>query len=254
MTEYDDARLAELVRRAHRDTHLAVPLSRITAARPRPRVGLSLAVVAVTAALVCFALLGTAWLLLGGRPLGLDPEPAVPSASAPPGKPPRPSSSATTTQGRCADLARPELVAAGMAGLPPLRFERGLVPGRLRLLVYADDDRNVACWLGDEQHAVDVDQSNLTTDMDPAHPPGRLSNVSAAWGQDPPAAYAFGRVPDGTTRVEVHFPGGVVREAELGDGWYLLADTGEASHAYSEITKIVAVTPAGRQELPVRHG
>lgn len=251
MSEYDDGRLADLIREAHRDTHLAVPLSRITA--PRPHRPLRLVVVAAAAVLVCVVLLGTAWLLLGGQPIGLQPALPAPSA-APTGKPPRPSSSAATALGRCADLAVPELAAAGMTELPALRFEREVVPGGLRLLVFADEERNVACWLAAEQHSVDVDQSNLTTDMDPAHPPGRLSNVSASWGSDPAAAYTFGRVPDGTARVEVHFPGGVVREADLARGWYLLTGAGEDSDAFSEITKIVAITSDGRQELPVRHG
>lgn len=251
MSEYDDAELAGLIREAHRDTHLAVPLARITAPRPRHRA--RLAVVAAAAVLVCVVLFGTAWVLLGGQPLGL--EPALPSASAPPpGKPPRPSSSATTPLGRCTDLAKPELAAAGMTQLPALRFEHELVPDELRLLIFADEQHNVACWLGPDRHSVDVDQSNLTTDMDPSHPVGRLSNVSAAWGQDPAAAYAFGRIPEQTNRVEVHFPGGVVREADLARGWYLLIGTGEDSYAFSEITKIVAFTSTGRQELPVLHG
>ncbi|GAA1639837.1 hypothetical protein ACFQY4_13620 [Catellatospora bangladeshensis] len=251
MSGYDDTHLADLIREAHRDTHLAVPLSRIIAARPRRRVGL--AVAAAAAVLVCVVLFGMAWVLLGGQPIGLQPALPSPSAS-PPGKPPRPSSSATTALGRCADFARPELAAEGMTELPPLRFEREVVPAELRLLIYADDERNVACWLGAEQHSVEIDQSNLTTDMDPAHPPGRLSNVSANWGSNPAAAYTFGRVPEGTTRVEVHFPGGTVRQATLENGWYLLTGTGEDSYAFSEITKIVAVTPGGRQELPVLHG
>jgi hypothetical protein len=206
----------------------------------------------VTAAvLVCLVLVGTAWLLAGGRPLGL--EPAVPSVSAaPPGKPPRPFSSATTNLGRCADYARPELDRAGLSALPPLRWD--LRQGGLNLLMFADERHTVACWLGQDRFAVDVDVSNLTTDMNPVHPPGRLSNVSAAWAYEPAAAYTFGRVPDGTTRVEVHLPGGQVREAGLGSGWYLLLAMGEDAYAFAEITKIVAVLPGGRQELAVLHG
>ncbi|GIG00605.1 hypothetical protein [Catellatospora citrea] len=254
MTELDDDRLADLIREAHRDTHLAVPLARVTGARPRRRPGpMLLAATAAVAALVAVVVLGMAWVMLGGAALPV--EPAVPTESAaPPGKPPRPSSSATTAQGRCADYAAAELAQAGLTELPPLRFEVEPVPGRLRLLMYADDSGSTACWLGAEQHAVQVGISDLTITMRPSHPPGRLSNASSAFGSQPTAAYTFGRAPAGVTRVEVHFPGGVVREAQLDGEWYLLTGAGEESYDFSEITKIVAVTPDGPKELPVQHG
>lgn len=253
MTELDDDRLAELVREAHRDTFLAVPLSRVTGARARRPFPLLLAATAVVAALVTVILLGAGWVMSGGAPLPV--EPAVPTESAlPVGKPPRPSSSATTARGRCADFAVPELAQEGLTELPPLRFEVEPVPGRLRLLLYADDRGSTACWLGEEQHSVQVGASDLTTVMRPSFPPGRLSNASSAFGSQPAAAYTFGRAPVGVTRVEVHFPGGVVREAQVDGEWYLLTASGEASYDFSEITKIVAVTPDGRTELPVEHG
>ncbi|GAA2385881.1 hypothetical protein Cme02nite_72960 [Catellatospora methionotrophica] len=251
MTELDDERLAELVRGAHRDTHLAVPLARIIGARPRPR---PLTVLALAAGvLVGVVLLGLGFLLVAAPPSYDEPAVPLPSAS-PPGKPPRPSSSATTAPGRCADYAAGELATAGLTALPPLRFEVEPLPGRLRLLIYADDRGSAACWLGGEQHVVEVGGSNLTTAMRPAYPPGRLSNASSAWGLDPPAAFTFGRVPAGVTRVEVHFPGGVTREAQVDGEWYLLAATGRQAHEFSEITKIVAIGPGGRAELPVEHG
>lgn len=254
MTELDDERLADLIREAHRDTHLAVPLARVTAARVRRRaLPLLLVATAAVAALVTVVVLGAAWVLLGGAALPV--EPAVPTESAmPAGKPPRPSSSATTAQGRCADYAVPELAQVGLTELPPLRFEVEPVPGRLRLLVYADDRGSTACWLGAEQHSVQVGVSDLTTAMRPSFPPGRLSNASSAYGTEPAAAYTFGRAPAGVTRVEVHFPGGVVREATVDGEWYLLTGAGEESHDFSEITKIVAFAPDGRTELPVEHG
>ncbi|WP_155371571.1 hypothetical protein [Catellatospora vulcania] len=253
MTELDDDRLADLIREAHRDTHLAVPLARVTGARPRRRPGPLLLATTAVAVGVMVIVLGAAWLLLGGAPLPV--EPAAPTESAlPPGKPPRPSSSATTAQGRCADYAAGELAGAGLTELPPLRFEAEPVPGQLRLLLYADDRGSTACWLGAEQHSVQVGVSDLTTAMRPSFPPGRLSNASSAYGSEPAAAYTFGRAPVGVTRVEVHFPGGVVREAQVDGEWYLLAATGQESYGFAEITKIVAVTPGGRQELPVQHG
>jgi hypothetical protein len=172
----------------------------------------------------------------------------------PAGKPPRPSSSATTPRGRCADFAAPELAQEGLTELPPLRFEVEPVPGRLRLLVYADDSGSTACRLGEEQHSVQVGASDLTTAMRPSFPPGGLSNASSAFGSDPAAAYTLGRAPVGVTRVEVHFPGGVVRDAQVDGEWYLLTGAGQESYDFAEITKIVAVTPDGRKELPVEHG
>ncbi|MEU8075575.1 hypothetical protein AB0B31_08990 [Catellatospora citrea] len=251
MTDLDDERLADLVRAAHRDTHLAVPLARIIGARPRPR---PVAVLALAmGVLVGVVLLGAAFLLLAAPRSPEEPAVPPPSASAH-GKPPRPTSSATTAQGRCTDYAAGELAQAGLTELPPLRFEVEPVPGRLRLLMYADDSGSTACWLGAEHYAVQVGVSDLTTVMRPSHPPGRLSNASSAFGSEPAAAYTFGRVPAGATRVEVHFPGGVVREAQLDGEWYLLTGAGRQSYDFSEITKIVAVTPDGPQELPIQHG
>lgn len=256
MTELDDDRLSALIREAHQDTHLAVPLARITAGRARRRP--AVAVLAAVAALVCVVAIGTAWLLLGGGdPHGLEPgRPSQPAPQGPDalGKPPRPTTAATTPQGKCADYAAPELAAAQLSVLPPLRFEVELIPGELRLLVYADAAGSTACWLGREQQSVEVNLSMLTTVMNPTHPPGRLTNVSSAWGRQPPAAYTFGRVPAGTTSVQVHFPGGVTRDARVVGEWYLFAAAGDASGPFSEITEITAVTPAGPRSLPVEHG
>lgn len=251
MTEPDDERLAELVRAAHRDTHLTVPLARIIGARPRLR---PFAVLALAMGVVVgVVLLGSAFLLLAAPPSHEEPALPRPSASAQ-GKPPRPTSSATTARGRCADYAVAELAQSGLTELPPLRFEVEPVPGQLRLLMYADDSGSTACWLGAEQHSVQVGVSDLTIAMRPSHPPGRLSNASSAFGSEPAAAYTFGRAPEGVTRVEVHFPGGVVREAQVDGEWYLLTGAGQESYDFSEITKIVAVTPDGARELPIQHG
>ncbi|GHJ48802.1 hypothetical protein Cs7R123_61440 [Catellatospora sp. TT07R-123] len=248
--ELDDERLADLIRRAHRDTHLAVPLSRITRGRPARR---PLPLVLAAAALVAVVLLSTWWLTGGGGP---HAQPALPSAAPTPtsGKPPRPSSDAVDPLGRCADYAAADLAADGRDALPPLRFQLEVVPGELTLLLYAEDRWGAACWLTPQQGYVDVNGSSLTTEMNPSYPPGRLSNSSAAYATDPRAAYTFGRVPTGTTRVEVHFPGGPKVVAQLRDGWYVYAATGADADRIAEITKIVVSTADGQQTLPIEHG
>ncbi|MBV1850142.1 hypothetical protein [Catellatospora tritici] len=254
--ELDDERLAELVRQAHRDTHLAVPLSRITRGRPVPRLR-PLSAVLAAAALAVLVLLGTWWLTGDG---GQQPQPALPSAAPVPspapatGKPPRPSSDAVEPAARCADYAAPDIGPDGVGALPPLRFQLELVSGELSLLLYASDGWGAACWLTPDDGRVDANASTLTTQMNPSYPPGRLSNSSSAHGTNPRAAYTFGRVPPGTTRVEVHFPGGGKVDAQLRDGWYVYAAAGDDSDPIAEITEIVAYTPSGAQTLPIEHG
>ncbi|HZN18162.1 MAG TPA: hypothetical protein VFB84_08260 [Micromonosporaceae bacterium] len=258
-SQLSDDRLRELVAQAYRETHLAVPLSTIeSAARHRPPRHRLLALAATAAAVVAVAV--GASVLLSGQ---VDPVPqpgGTPGSSAPgAGKPPRPTSTATAAAGRCADYALPELrrtesvLPEDRAELPPLRFERTLLASQLSLLLYADERVQVACWLTPESGTVAVNSSDLTTNR-PAHPAGQLSNSASAYGSDPVAAYSFGRVPAGTTRVEIYFPGGGKVQAQLVDGWYLAWATGEAAHRFSDITKVVAYAPNETYVQAVEHG
>jgi len=241
-----DERLRELIADAYQDVHLAVPLRTIERSAARePRRRLALAAVAVA---VIAAVSAGFWVLRPGADHAL-PVPGE-SATSTPGKPPRPSSSATTAEGRCADYVQAEL---GWVAAPPLRFNVTLIESQLSLLVYAEGPAEVACWLTPDFATVAVNTSNLTTNR-PAHQVGQLSNTASAHGRDPLAAYTFGRVPAGTTRVEVYFPDGSKLEAQLKDGWYIASATGEASHRFSEITKVMAYTPTQTYTQAVEHG
>jgi hypothetical protein len=261
-TGHSDERLRELIIDAYRDVHLPVPLSdieRSTGRRPFRR----LAVVAAAGSLAG-AVLVSGWLLLPGED-PVTPSPGAsptPSADASGGKPPRPTSSANTAAGICVDFAAPELAAAERLApadrnaLPPLRFDRTLIEGSLRLLLYANERVEVSCWvtpLGAIGATVDVNTSNLT--IDPVqHLPGQLTNSSTAYGQDPAAAYTFGRTPAGVTRVEVEFPDGSRIPAEVVDGWYLATAVGDASYRFADITRILAHAPEQTYTRPIRHG
>jgi len=259
-SQLSDDRMRELVVQAYREVHLPVALSTIeSAARRRPRhrvLVLAAAAAAVVTVAVAASVLLPGWVdpgpQLGGTPA------AVPS---PPGsgKPPRPTSTATTAAGRCADYALPELRQTesvpleDRAELPPLRFELTLVEPQLSLLLYAEERVQVACWLTPESGTVAVNSSNLTTNQ-PVYPAGQLSNSASAYGGEPVAAYSFGRVPDGTNRVEIYFPDGSKVPAQLAHGWYVAWATGAAAHRFSAITKVMAYTPTLTYVLEVMHG
>jgi hypothetical protein len=248
----NDAELREMVREAYRDLDMRTPLARIErSARVRPRRRL----VATAAAASVAAVLVSVGVSLGGvGGDGHQPAAVPPSASVAPsaeGKPPRPTSSATSTTGRCADYNRIEYDDA--VALPPLRFDVALSDPDHRLLLFAGERVEVACWLTPDGGTVARNVSNLTTNV-PSHPIGQLSNSSSANGTEPFAAYTFGRVPDGTTRVEVHFPNGAPIVATLADGWYLATATGQAAHRFADITEIVAYVPKGQSRLSVTHG
>ncbi|HET8684580.1 MAG TPA: hypothetical protein VFM54_22325 [Micromonosporaceae bacterium] len=259
-SQLSDDRLRELVVQAYREVRLPVALSTIeSAARRRPRHRL-LALAATAVAVVAVAV-GASTLLPGQ--VGPGPQPGGTPTAGPSspdgGKPPRPTSTATTAAGRCAGYALPELrqtesvLPEDRAELPPLRFQLTLIESRLSLLLYAEERVQVACWLTPESGTVSVNSSNLTTNR-PAHPAGQLSNSASAHGGDPVAAYSFGRVPAGTTRVEVYFPDGSKVPAQLANGWYVAWATGEAAHRFSDITKVVAYTPNETYTQAVEHG
>ncbi|HET8659319.1 MAG TPA: hypothetical protein VFM55_10025 [Micromonosporaceae bacterium] len=257
-SQLSDDQLRELVVHAYREVRLPVTLSTIESAarrRPRPR----LLALAATAVAVVAVAVGASVLLPGQVGPGLQPG-GTPGSSAPgAGKPPRPTSTATTAAGRCADYALAELRQTesvppeDRAELPSLRFELTLIEPQLSLLLYAEERVQVACWLTPESGTVSVNSSNLTTNR-PAHPVGQLSNSSSAYGGEPVAAYSFGRVPAGTTRVEIYFPDGSKVPAQLADGWYVAWATGAAAHRFSDITKVMAYTPDETYVQAVEHG
>lgn len=258
-TRPTDEELCELIAQAYEDVHLPLPLGAIeTAGRRRRRRSL---LVAATAGAVTAAAIGT-WVTMGPErsagPLPGD-QPTTSASVAPAGKPPRPTSSATTAVGRCADYALTELARSetvrdeDRTSLPPLRFNLVIIDGQLSLLMYASEAVEVACWLTPDGAVVTVNSSNLTTNR-PVHTAGRLSNSSSANGQDPFASYTFGRTPPGTRRVEVHFSGGETIQAQIAGDWYIAWAAGEPAYRFDEITEIVAYTPAGKHTLPVLHG
>jgi hypothetical protein len=247
-----DAELREMVREAYRDLDMRTPLARIErSARVRPRRRLVATAAAASVAAVLLAVgmsLGRiGW--DGYEFVDVPPSPSVgPSAES---KPPRPTSSATTASGRCVDYTRQEY--GGAVALPPLRFDVALSDRAHRLLLFADERTEYACWLTPEGGTVARNTSNLTTNQ-PSHPIGQLSNSSSANGAEPFAAYTFGRAPGGTTQVEVHFPYGPPTVATLAGGWYLATATGQAAYSFSDITEIVAYGKTGPTSLPVPHG
>jgi hypothetical protein len=258
---FSDERLRELIDEAYRDVHLRTPLGDVErSARRRP---VRRIVLAAVAGLAAGAVLIGGWLLLpgGGSVTPAPGESATEGTGNPGGKPARPTSSASTAAGICADYATPELAGAqrlapaDRATLPPLRFERMLVEGKLRLLVYANERVEVACWVtpeGPTGATVSVNSSNLTIDA-VAHPPGQLTNSSAAHGLEPAAAYTFGRTPAGVSRVEVEFVGGDRIPADVVDGWYFAGAVGEPSYRFADISRILAYAPDQTYTRPVRH-
>lgn len=257
-----DEQLRELIVEAYREEALPMATAQIEqSARRRWHLSRRLALPAVASAIAAVAVGLWAVLPHGGGPLpgGLPSTSSTATPAAPSGKPPRPTSSAATAAGRCADYAAAELAisnslpAADRRTLPPLRFNLILVDRQLSLLLYADEQVEVACWLTPQDASVTVNSSNLTINK-PAHPAGQLSNSASAHALEPAAAYSFGRVPAGTTRVEVYFPDNTAVQAQLADGWYVAWATGQASYRFAEITKIVAYTPNQTYVQAVEHG
>lgn len=244
----NDENLTRMIRDAHQAT-LRVPLSSITGRKRVRRLNFAVAVPAGAAVIAALAV--GAFGVFGGAPTGTRPDLM---ATEPTGKPPRPSSAAETAHGRCVDYADNELFDRGMDALPPLRFHTVVVEGQLELLMYADDNGDVACWLTPDFGVVSVGSSDLTTAVRPLHPAGKLTNSSSAYGRDPIAAYSFGRVPAGTTRVEIKFPDGSAVAAQLKDGWYLYTATASAAERLSEVTAIEATVNGTKQTLSITHG
>ena len=246
----NDENLARMIRDAHRAT-LRTPLSAVVVRR-RVR-WQRLAVIATAAAVIAvsavFAVTGLA--TGGSQPADTRPGPVSVTTE---GKPPRPSSTAGSAHDRCTADSRTELREHGIHALPPLRFDRTVVDGQLELLMYADGDGDVACWLTPDQSVVSARSSDLTTAPEPSHPAGVLTNSSSAYAQDPIAAYSFGRVPPGTSKVEITFPDGRGEAAEIEDGWYLYTATADAAHRLADVTAIVATVDGTTQTLPITHG
>ena len=200
-------------------------------------------VVLVAAVTVMVVTIGT-WLVLaggGGQALPLPAGPPTSTGAAPPTKPPRPSSSATTDTGRCADYAQ--------ATLPPLRLS--LSQDQARVLIYANDDRAVTCWLSGD---VVVTGGSPTAVNAEAFPPGQLSYSSEDSGQGLGGA-AYGRVPPGTTKVTISFPTGPDAEATVLGEWFgYVAPPGPNNDRLADATTVTAVTPAGTLTHPIQHG
>jgi len=244
----DDESLTRMIRDAHRET-LRTPLSAIVGRRRRR--WRNLAVVASAGLAVIAAVAVGTISIIGRQPA--DTGSGVASVE-PTGKPARPSSAAHSAPERCVDYATGELFEQGMDALPPLRFQTVVVQDQLDLLIYADDGSDVACWLTPTGGVVSAGTSDLTTTVRPTHPVGTLTNSSSAYGQDPFAAYSFGRVPPGTTGVEITFRDGQAEVAQLKDGWYLYTATAAAAHRLSEVTAVVATVNGVKETLAVTHG
>jgi hypothetical protein len=249
-----DERLFDAIRDAYRDVQLAVPLADIQhgARRRWTRVVVPVRsrVVLAAAAAVTVVAVGV-WALVAQRPGGGAQTPGHPAPSASiagTGKPPRPTSSATSAAGRCADYVQAELAGSGRA-TPPLRLT--FTHGETRLLVYVTDTFAVTCWLSEDLFTVG---GSATAVNDLAHPPGQLSYSSEdsghGWG-----GVAFGRVPAGTSQVTISFPTGPAVQATVVGEWYgYLAPPGADSDRLTTATKVTAVTPTGNLTRQVRHG
>jgi hypothetical protein len=184
-----DEQLFDAIRDAYRDVRLPVPLVDIQqrARRRWARVVMPARlrfVLAAAAAVAVVAVVVGTWVLVGHRLGGgpLVPGEPAPSASTPrPGKPPRPTSSATTDAGRCADYVQAEL------GMPPggaaLPLRLSFAQDQTRVLVYASDTFAVTCWLSGDLFTTG---GNATAVNDAAYPPGQLSynaeDSGRGWG------------------------------------------------------------------------
>lgn len=245
MTGRGDEELFESIREAYRDIHLSRPLADISSRRTvmagRTRV------VLVAAVTVMVITIGT-WLVLasgGGQTGPLPPDPPASTSPATAGKPPRPSSSATTDAGRCADYGQATVNSA----LPPLRLT--LSQAETRFLLFATDDLAVTCWLSGD---VVVVQGSPTAVNAETYPPGRLSYSSEDSGHGF-GGVAFGRVPPGTTEVTISFPTGPDVVATVMGEWFAYsAPPGPDNDRLADATTVTAVTPTGNLSQPIQHG
>lgn len=245
-----DERLLEMIRDAYGDVRLPVPIADIRRRARRPWTRLFAAVPArpafAAAAATAVLVIGV-WAMVGPGRGGEESIPLAPppSSASRDGKPPRPTSTASTAAGRCADQVRAELGGEP----PPLRLSLAL--DRTGLLVYATEDAAVTCWLSGDQ--VTVGGSATAVDAG-SYPPGRLSYRSEDSGRDWGGG-AFGRAPVGTTRVTISFPSGPdVRATVVGEWFGYLAPPGQQSNRMAEATRVTAVTPAGEISLQIMHG
>jgi hypothetical protein len=256
-----DEQIFEAIRQAYRDVDLPAQLADIrrgrrSAAREETIMFRRRVVLAAAAAVVVLTV--GPWLLFGrdSHGGGFQPGQPAPSATATvPGKPPRPSTSATTDAGKCAEIGRAELAeaaaAAGGQSSPPLRFTLG--EGQTRVLIYANDRAAVTCWIsGDEVIATGgVAATAVNSGL---FPPGTLSYSSSDSGQGW-GGIAFGRVPAGTTRVAISFRSGPDAVARISGEWYAyFAPAGPDSDRMATATKVTATTPGGVLNQPVEHG
>jgi len=251
-----DEQLLAAVRDAYRDVHLRVPLADIQRrGRRAPQWIWSpsrLQLVFAAAVAVTVLTLGS-WLLLGrtggGGRLPAGPLPSTSEQAQ--GKPGRPTSSATTDAGRCADYIQAELNASQRDGqaTPPLRLALG--DGQTRLLIFADDSVAITCWLSGDTFAVQGSQTAVNAT---AYPAGQLSYSSEDSGHDW-GGVAFGRAPAGTTKVTVSFPSGPDAVATISGEWFAyFAPPGPDNVRLADATKVTAVTPAGDVSRPIQHG
>jgi hypothetical protein len=245
-----DDELIQMIADAYREEGLRLPMDALTRrSTPRPLLRLAVAAAAVS---VLIALAAVAFAFGGPRgtvePAQPSPTPSNTQQSG--GKPPRPTTTATTDAGRCGDIA---VQVTGGPTLPPLRFALTGPDPRLRLRLYGEGRTHVACWLNSDR--VDVNGSSVV--VEPTREP---FYSMAAYGIDipggeyatGPAEYAFGQTMPGTTRVEIYFATGNPIMCELGEGWWAVLLVGY--HRLDQSTQIRMYTPAGMISIPVQHG
>jgi len=249
-----DEQLFDAVRDAYRDVWMPVAVADIQRRSRRggawmlPTMRLR---VALAAAAVALVIVGT-WALVGPGGSGGRSSPGDPTSSAPTtrvGKPARPTSTASTDAGRCADYLRAELDLSGVGQIPPHRLSFDHDQTRLR--VYATDDFAVTCWLSGDLFAIGGSPTAVDSGT---YPPGQLSYRSEDSGREWGGA-AFGRVPPGTTEVTISFPTGPDVTATMVGEWYgYLAPPGPESHRLATATRVTAATGTGNVNRVIQHG
>jgi hypothetical protein len=252
-----DEQLFEVIRGAYHDVQLRVPSPDIQRRRYRAAPwafapGRMRLVFAAAAAVVAVTV--GSWLLIdrnddGGAQVPASPLPSTSEQAQ--GKPPRPTSSSMTDAGRCTDYVRAELDASqrGARAVPPLRLTLG--DGQARLLIFADDDVAITCWLSGDTFAV---QGSPTAINANAYPAGQLSYSSEdsghGWG-----GVAFGRLPAEATKLTISFPSGPDVVAAVSGEWFgYFAPPGPDNSRLAEVTKVTAATPAGDVSQLIQHG